>query len=55
MIGSHTIKNHIYVKELFMSANQKYTVRLKVAFDDKLIKDKITYQVFYLRKKANCY
>ncbi|WP_066802431.1 hypothetical protein [Moraxella oblonga] len=34
-----------------MSTNQKYTVRLKVAFDDKVIADKVTYQVFYLRKK----
>lgn len=38
-----------------MIANQKYTVRLKVAFDDKAMVDKITYRVFYLRKKENCY
>lgn len=29
----------------------KYTVRLKVVFEDKSMKDKVTYQVFYLRKK----
>lgn len=34
-----------------MSTNKKYTVRLKVAFDDKAMADKVTYQVFYLRKK----